>query len=77
MVLGLLGMAIAQALFVQNLKASLAPAVTVTSSPKHGIESETKDLHPFTHVASIPASSDPATIQFERLKARPRKGNNK
>jgi len=47
---------------------SLALSAAVTSA-KPGVETKIKDLHPFTHLASIPASSDPAKIKFEKVKA--------
>jgi hypothetical protein len=47
---------------------SLALSAAVTSA-KPGVETKIKDLHPFTHLASIPASSDPAKIKFEKAKA--------
>jgi hypothetical protein len=40
-----------------------------TRSTKNGAITQIKDLHPFTHFASIPASSDPAKIKFEKVKA--------
>jgi hypothetical protein len=40
-----------------------------TRSTKNGVITQIKDLHPFTHVASIPASSDPEKIKFEKVKA--------
>jgi hypothetical protein len=51
---------------VDNGSLALSAAVT---SPKPGVETKIKDLHPFTHFASIPASSDPAKIKFEKVKA--------
>ena len=40
-----------------------------TISTQNGAITRIKDLHPFTHFASIPASSDPAKIKFEKVKA--------
>ena len=40
-----------------------------TTSTKNGAITQIKDLYPFTHFASIPASSDPAKIKFEKVKA--------
>jgi hypothetical protein len=40
-----------------------------TTSTKNDAITQIKDLHPFTHFASIPASSDPAKIKFEKVKA--------
>jgi hypothetical protein len=40
-----------------------------TRSSTNGAITKIKDLHPFTHLASIPASSDPAKIKFEKVKA--------
>ena len=51
---------------VRNGSLALSAAVTST---KPGVETKIKDLHPFTHLASIPASSDPAKIKFEKVKA--------
>lgn len=31
--------------------------------------SQTGDLHPFTHLARIPAGADPSTIRFEKIRA--------
>jgi hypothetical protein len=47
---------------------SLALSAAVRSS-KRGLETQIKELHPFTHFASIPASSDPSKIKFEKVKA--------
>ena len=51
---------------VDNGSLALSAAVT---SVRPGIETKIKDLHPFTHLASIPASSDPAKIKIEKVKA--------
>ena len=42
---------------------------TAARSVKRGVEVRIEGLHPFTHFASIPATTDPATIKFERVKA--------
>jgi hypothetical protein len=47
---------------------SLALSAAVTSA-KPGVETKIKDLHPFTHFASIPVSSDPSKIKIEKVKA--------
>jgi hypothetical protein len=52
-ILGIVGVAItAQPFFAQNIIQ----------------DTQTGDLHPFTHFVSIPADSDPATIKFEKVK---------
>jgi len=51
---------------VDNGSPALSAAVT---SAKPSVETKFKELHPFTHLASIPASSDPAKIKFEKVKA--------
>jgi hypothetical protein len=62
MVLALVGIGfMVPLLFAQNVAAE---------SAQRGVETQTADLHPFTHFASIPASSDPETIKFEQVKAR-------
>jgi hypothetical protein len=43
--------------------------VAATRSTKSGVTTQIKDLHPFTRLASIPASSDPAKIKIEKVKA--------
>jgi hypothetical protein len=43
--------------------------VAATRSTKSGVTPQINDLHPFTHLASIPASSDPAKIKIEKVKA--------
>jgi hypothetical protein len=50
---------------VDNGSLALSAAVT---SPKPGAETKIKDLHPFTHFASVPAGSDPAKITIEKVK---------
>jgi hypothetical protein len=47
----------------------LVPSVGASGSDKRGVESQIEDLHPFTHFASIPADSDPASIKFRKVKA--------
>jgi hypothetical protein len=55
--------------FVGNVtNGSLALSAAVRSAGR-GVETKIIDLHPFTHVASIPASSDPAKIKLEKVKA--------
>jgi hypothetical protein len=51
---------------VGNGSLDLSAAV---ASPKRGVATQIKDLHPFTHAASIPASTDPAKIKIEKVKA--------
>jgi hypothetical protein len=52
-ILGIIGVGItAQPFFAQNITE----------------DKQIEDLHPFTHVVSIPATSDPATIRFEGVK---------
>jgi hypothetical protein len=69
MVLGLIITGMVAPFFVGNdANSSLALSAAVRS-PKGGVETHTKDLHPFTHFASIPVSSDPAKIKFEKVKA--------
>ena len=46
-----------------------ASSLAAARSVKHGVETQIEDLHPFTHFASIPATTDPPTIKFERVKA--------
>jgi hypothetical protein len=36
---------------------------------KRGVETQIENLRPFTHFASIPADSEPASIKFEKVKA--------
>ena len=65
MILALIGIGIvAQPFFAENVPNG-SPAPFVSRRPETQIE----DLHPFSHLASIPATSDQATIKFERLKA--------
>ena len=42
---------------------------TANGSPVPSATANSENLHPFTHLASIPATSDPATIKIERVKA--------
>jgi hypothetical protein len=44
---------------------STATVLPVQPAPKTRVD----DRNPFTHLASIPATSDPSTIRFERVKA--------
>jgi hypothetical protein len=46
-----------------------APSLGAARSVKRGVAAQIEDLHPFTHVTSIPATTDPQTIKFERVKA--------
>jgi hypothetical protein len=41
----------------------------LSAATKNGKITQIKDLHPFSHLASIPASCDPAKIKFEKVKA--------
>jgi hypothetical protein len=69
MILASIIMGMVAPFFVGNVaNSSLALSAAVTSS-KRGVETQIKDLHPFTHFASIPVSSDPAKIKFEKVKA--------
>lgn len=71
MILALVGMGLmAQPFFAKNVtNGSPASSVSTARSVKRSGETQIKDLHPFTHFNSIPATSDPATIKFERVKA--------
>jgi hypothetical protein len=61
MVLALVGMGLmAPPFFAQNAAAG---------SAQSGVQTHIADIHPFTHFASIPASSDTETIKFESVKA--------
>jgi hypothetical protein len=63
MILALVGMTImAQPFFGKDAANDAAGSV------KRGVETHIENLHPFTHVASIPATSDPATIKLEKVK---------
>jgi hypothetical protein len=43
---------------------------TATARPEQsGPKTRVDDRNPFTHIASIPATSDPSTIRFEKVKA--------
>lgn len=55
--------------FVANVTSSSLALSAAVRSSRRGVETQIKDLHPFTHVASIPVSSDPAKIKFEKVKA--------
>jgi hypothetical protein len=62
MILVLVGLGlVAQPFFAQNPDHGSAAALVK--------EAQIENLHPFTHFASIPATADPATIKFERVKA--------
>ena len=71
MVLGLVAMGVlAQPFLVMGAPDGLvANAAATARQVKGGVETHVEDRHPFTHVADIPASSDPATIRFEKVKA--------
>src|SRR5882724_11700019 len=61
MVLALVGMGfMAPPFFAQNAAAE---------SAQRGLETQIADLHPFTHFASVPASSDLEMIKFEKVRA--------
>jgi hypothetical protein len=61
MLLALLGMGVmAQPFFAQD---------AANSSLVSSVAAASENLHPFTHFASIPATSEPATIKVERVKA--------
>lgn len=70
MIVALLGMRmVAQPFFAESAtNGSPAPSATASRFLKQGVERVIKG-HPFTHFASIPASSDPVTIKFERVQA--------
>jgi hypothetical protein len=70
MILALVGMGLAaQPSFAANAgNGSLALSVPAATSAKRGVETQIKDLQPFTHFASIPATSNAGTIKFERVK---------
>jgi hypothetical protein len=60
----------AQPFFAEDVSERLPVAsVAAARSDKHGVEMQIEDLRPFTHFASIPADSDPASIKFEKVKA--------
>lgn len=55
--------------FVGNVpNTPLALSAAVRSS-KRGVKTQFKQLHPFTHVASIPADVDAGNIRFEKVKS--------
>jgi hypothetical protein len=54
--------------FAENVADGLPALSAATRSAKNGATTQVKDLHPFTHFASIPASSDPAKIKIEKVK---------
>jgi hypothetical protein len=58
-----------QPFFVNGAPVSSPPPVALGSSRKPDVRVQISDLHLFTHFASIPAISNPATIKFERLEA--------
>jgi hypothetical protein len=59
----------AQPFFAEDAsKHLLAVSVAATRPDKRGAGIQIEDLYPFTHVASIPADSDPASIKFEKVK---------
>jgi hypothetical protein len=47
----------------------VANSAATERQAKGGEETKVEDCNPFTHVADIPVSSDPATIKFEKVKA--------
>ena len=69
--LALIGMGImAQPFFAEDAsKRLLAASVAAARSDKRGVGIQIEDLNPFTHIASIRADSDPASIKFEKVKA--------
>ncbi|MGD1092044.1 MAG: hypothetical protein ABSB35_08630 [Bryobacteraceae bacterium] len=71
MILALAAMALAaQPFFAANAgNGSLGLSVPATRSAKRIVETQIKDLQPFTHFASIPATSNTGTIKFEKVKA--------
>jgi hypothetical protein len=70
MTVAILGVGIVALLyFAENTDNSSVALSAAVTSVKPGVETKIKDLHPFTHLASIPASSDPAKIKIEKVKA--------
>jgi hypothetical protein len=70
MTLAVLGVGIVPLLyFAENTDNSSVALSAAVTSTKPGVETKIKDLHPFTHLASIPASSDPAKIKIDKVKA--------
>ena len=43
-------------------------SVPTVAAWQNSMEMHTGDLHPFTHLAYLPAGTDPGTIRFERVK---------
>jgi hypothetical protein len=43
-------------------------SVPAVAAKPDGMEVHTGDLHPFTHLAYLPAGADPGTIRFEKVK---------
>jgi len=70
MIFALIGMGIVALPFLaENVTNGSLALSAATRSTKSGVETQIKDLHPFTHLASIPASSDQAKIKLEKVKA--------
>jgi len=69
MILALVGMGLAAQPFFAENRGNSSPHVPAARSDERGVETQIKDLRPFTHFASIPATSNTGTIRFERVKA--------
>jgi hypothetical protein len=69
MILALIGIGIAGFQFLtENVIDGSLMLSAATGPAKDALVRHTKDLHPFSHLASIPASSDPAKIKLEKVK---------
>jgi len=69
MTLAVLGIGLAALPFFAGKTGNGSSALlAAVASSKPRVETKIKDLHPFTHVASIPASSDPEKIKIEKVK---------
>jgi hypothetical protein len=65
-VVGSLGIILCGGLLSSTLRAGTADQ---KSNDQSALQVQVDDLHPFSHVAYIPAGSDVSTIRFERVKA--------
>jgi hypothetical protein len=60
----------AQPFFAANSDSGLLPPPTAAAgSDTRRVVTRIEDFDPFTHLASIPAGSDPASIRFEKVRA--------